>query len=543
MILGLCDGHDAGAALVDGQGQLVFAVSEERLSRVKRQQGFPELALRACLAVADGIDAVAVAELARFPMRLLDGLYAAGSSDQGALGLRARGVAAWSRWSALGLRGLEDRGSRAVLGRRLRGLGLPVPLHLIDHHLAHARSAAAGIGDGLVLTLDAFGDGLCAAVFSQRGGQLRRLEAMRAPQSPALLYAQVTQLLGYGEGDEGKVVARAAQGDPGRLAADFERALRLEGGFRLGLPVRALRELVEREAPEDVCAALQARVESVVVAWVERSLRRHGGAELGLAGGLFANVAVNRAVVEAAARRGVERVFVFPAMGDAGLCAGAAWELASRRGIPVGFDEARVGPGPGELGSGGVGGEPAVEALIEGPAEAAEALLAGRIVARCAGRLEFGPRALGSRSLLLLPDRPERGLALNRALGRDPVMPFGPVMTAEVAPALLVGWGERTAGLTRYMTVALPASPRLRQLAPGAVHRDGTARAQVLDQDQDPALHAMLRRLPGEVCINTSLNRHGEPIVATADEAAVVARAAGARLWWNRSDPGEARDP
>ncbi len=538
MILGLCDGHDSGAALVDGDGRLVFAVSEERLSRRKRQQGFPELAVQACLDFAGpgAIDEVAVAELARLPMRLLDGIYRRGSSDQGALSRRARGVAAWSSWSASRAPQIEEAGSRTVLARRLRALGLDLPIQLVDHHLCHARSAAAGMGDGLVLTLDAFGDGLCATVYRSEGGTLRRLESAPAPHSPALLYAQVTQLLGYGEGDEGKVVARAAQGDPERLAADFERALSWEDtGFRLGLPAPELRALVERSAPEDICAALQARVQAVVTTWAGEVITRHGGTELGLAGGLFANVAINRRMIHTAARRGVKRVFVFPAMGDAGLCAGAAWEAAQKRGIRPSFDDARIGPLPGPL--------PEGCSLVDGPESAAESLLAGEVVARCAGRLEFGPRALGSRSLLLLPDSPERGLALNRALDRDPVMPFGPLMTEEAAPELLPHWSPRSQPMTRCMTVALPASDRLKELAPAAVHRDGTARAQVLRREDDPALHAMLQRLPGEVCINTSLNRHGEPIVATAAEALVVARAAGARLWWNPEDSREARTP
>ncbi len=538
MILGICDGHDSGAALVDGEGQLVFAVSEERLSRRKRQQGFPKLAVQACVEFAGqgGIDAVAVAEVARLPMRLLDGVYGRGSTDQGALGLKARAVAAWSRVSAERFGRIEDRGSRAVLQRRLSSLGVDAPVELFDHHLCHARSAAAGMGDGLVLTLDAFGDGLCATVYRSEGRTLQRLEAAPAPHSPALLFAQVTQLLGYGEGDEGKVVARAAQGDPERLAAEFERAVSWEGpGFNLGLPMEELRALVERSAPEDVCAALQARVQAVVTAWAGEAISRHGGTQLGLAGGLFANVAINRRMIHTAARRGVKRVFVFPAMGDAGLCAGAACEALAKRGVQPRFDEARIGPLPGPL--------PEGCSVLDGPEAAAESLLAGEVVARCAGRLEFGPRALGSRSLLLLPDSPERGLALNRALDRDPVMPFGPLMTEEAAPELLVRWSARSQPMTRCMTVALPASDRLKELAPAAVHRDGTARAQVLRREDDPALHAMLQRLPGEVCINTSLNRHGEPIVATAVEALVVAGAAGARLWWNPEDSREARTP
>jgi carbamoyltransferase len=162
----------------------------------------------------------------------------------------------------------------------------------------------------------------------------------------------------------------------------------------------------------------------------------------------------------------------------------------------------------------------------------ADAIRSGELVAACRGRLEFGPRALGARSLLLDASDPQRALALDHALGRDPVMPFGPLMTAEVAPELLQDLDATTATMSRYMTVALPATERLRRQAPAAVHLDGTARAQLLGREEDPALHAVLRGLPDQVCINTSLNRHHEPIVHTADEAARCALSAGASVLW-----------
>ena len=161
-----------------------------------------------------------------------------------------------------------------------------------------------------------------------------------------------------------------------------------------------------------------------------------------------------------------------------------------------------------------------------------EALKAGKLIASCRGRLEFGPRALGARSFLLLADKRERAQRLNASLGRDSEMPFGPVMTSNRASELLEGWGSICKDMTGAMTVALPASELLRRLAPAAVHRDGTARAQVIDRDFDPPLFDLLSELPGGVCINTSLNLHGEPIVTSAQQAARSAQRAGADLLW-----------
>jgi carbamoyltransferase len=522
VILGLCDGHDAGAALVE-DGALVFAVSEERLSRQKNQCGFPTASIRAALEFAGGpgaIESVAVAEVAgRLPTRLFDARYRRGG-DRGALGLRARALSATSRLVARHGPHLEPQLSAAVLDLRLRRLGVRATTTLIDHHRCHARTAAMGIRDGLAITLDAFGDALSGTVSRVEGGRLSTVDSLPAPQSPALLFAQTTQLLGFGEGEEGKVVARAAHGDPAVLRGGFGKLLALDGQrFVGGGSMRDLRRMIAENDAVDVAAALQAHVEGLVVAFVEEARRRHGGGELGLAGGLFANVAVNRELVP-----GWERMFVFPAMGDAGLCAGAAWELAERTGQRLRpFEDARIGPTPGPLPDG--------VATVESVDAAAQELLEGEVLVRCSGRLEFGPRALGHRSLLLRADRPDRAALLNDQLGRDPMMPFGPVMTDEAAAELLDDWTPAVHPMTRWMTVALPASDRLRQLAPGAVHRDGTARAQVITPQDDPSLFALLQRLPGQLCINTSLNRHGEPIACTAVEAVSVARAVGARVW------------
>ncbi len=543
MFLGICDGHDSGAALVDSSGEVVFAVSEERLSRKKRQQGFPYRSVEACLGTGATIRAVGVAERAgRLPFRLLDRLYRRSGTDIGPEGVLATGLASYSTGVARHLPVTETALSRAVLSRRLRSLGINAPLRLYDHHRCHARPAAAGRDDCLVVTLDAFGDGLSGSV--HRGfaeGRLDALERFPAPLGPALLFAWVTRHLGFSEGDEGKVVARAAAGDPTSLRPLFADVLRwTPAGFRGRLGHRTFLRHLSGHGADDIAAALQERCEQLTSELLQDVLQRHGGRQLALAGGLFANVAINHVAVDVARRGGVETVFVFPAMGDSGLCIGAAMEAAATAGVrPKALLDPRIGPLPGlwaaEQGS--------IHVVRSAPTQGGEmdpktradivtALAARRPVASCRGPLEFGPRALGGRSLLI--DASDRAPAreLNRALGRDERMPFGPLMTAEAAPDLLQGWNRRSEDLARVMTVALPATERLRRVAPAAVHRDGTARAQVLTEDFDPDLHSVLRELPNQVCINTSLNLHGEPIVATATQAARSASRAGASLLW-----------
>ncbi|MEE2830464.1 MAG: carbamoyltransferase C-terminal domain-containing protein [Myxococcota bacterium] len=544
MILGLCDGHDAGAALLCPEAGVVFAVSEERLTRRKHQTGFPRSSVAACLRYIDesgldDIEAVALAEVAgRLPLRLLDGLYKSRGGDGDPLSFSERGLALYSEMAARYVPRLESWAAQKVVARRLRRTGVPASPQLIDHHRCHAWSAAAGRPDALVLTLDAFGDGLSGSVFRLRSStDLERVEAFAAPLGPAMLFGQVTAALGFGMGEEGKVVARSASGDGAALASQFQACLSWDGsGFSQRMSWTALRRAIASETPEDVAAALQRHVEQLVVEVLRSVIARHGGSRLCLAGGLFANVAVNRVALEIARELGFEETYVFPAMGDSGLCVGAAHALlASRGGNPQPLSDPRIGPGPGSLSA--AERATALSVLQGGaaegaPSQVAAALLRGEVVGLCRGRMEFGPRALGSRSLLFLADELARGLSVNAALGRDPKMPFGPLMTDRVAPRLLQGWSPDCQGMTDAMTVALPASSHLRAVAPGAVHLDGTARAQVLRRDQDPELYAMLRELPDEVCVNTSLNLHGEPIVDSADAALRSAGAGGASLLW-----------
>lgn len=544
MILGLCDGHDAGAALLCPERGVVFAVSEERLTRRKHQTGFPRASVAACLRYVekgglDDIEAVALAEVAgRLPFRLLDGLYKRRGGDGDPLSLSARTAALYSEMASRFAARPESWVAQRIVARRLRGLGAPSSLHLVDHHRCHAWSVAAGRPDALVLTLDAFGDGLSGAVFRLRSStDLERVEAFAAPLGPAMLFGQVTAGLGFGMGEEGKVVARSAAGNGAGLAAHFEACVSWDGrGFSQRMSWSALRRLIVSEPPEDVAAALQQHVERLVAAVLRSVIARHGGSRLCLAGGLFANVAVNRVALEIARQSGFEETYVFPAMGDSGLCVGAAHALlASQGGTPQRLSDPRIGPSPGSPSPTTPVTRPRVVhgGAAEGaPSQVSAALLRGEVVGLCRGRMEFGPRALGARSLIFLADEPARGLTVNAALGRDPKMPFGPLMTDRVAPRLLEGWSPDCQGMTDAMTVALPASGHLRAVAPGAVHLDGTARAQVLRREQDPELYSMLSELPEEVCINTSLNLHGEPIVDSADAALRSAGAAGASLLW-----------
>ncbi len=514
-MLGVWDGHDAGAAvLVDGVVR--GALSEERLTRRKRQSGFPSLALQAVLDDAgvrgEDLDAVAVAgQHGRLLHRALDSRYAASDADRDPLALSSRVVrrleTAAARLPQV-VRSAETNASHRVLSARLRSHGIVAPLHLVDHHHAHAQCArlAGPWRDALVVTADGYGDGLAMTVSDENGCGTNRSTRATFPSpgwSAALVYGAATRVLGFQEGDEGKLMGLAAHGDASVLRAYFDRLLTL-GACDPRLGGTSLRRTLEGHRREDVAAALQTSLEAAMVAFV--AARRGAHRRVLLAGGLFANAVLNARLMALFPDGGD----AFPHMGDGGLCVGAAaalFEPELARPLPLPFLGPRRTLDDGLLGGTGLHvtrHEHAEDALLT-------TILAGGYAARWLGRSEFGPRALGHRSILLLGDDPRRTAELNARLDRDGFMPFAPI--------------RRTGAGTPTMTAVVAADALLRERCPAAVHADGTARTQLVDAAEDPALDRLLAGAEAHghpALINTSFNRHGEPIVETAADAIVT---------------------
>jgi carbamoyltransferase len=522
-ILGITDGHDAGACLLEN-GRIVAAVSEERLSGVKRQPGFPARSIAFCLR-ASGLTPLKINRIAaagkygRAIHRILDGPY---SKTNPNLPMSRPGNRLSSRWQNLFsggyASGLDERVSKKALEVRFRSLGFDARVTLIDHHLAHALTAARGSGfaDALVVTIDAFGDAVSASVYDFREGALSPVARIPYPFSPALLYGQVTSLLGFSEGDEGKVSGMAATGDPDKTIDRFKALYAFNGKYGIGRApkLRALERAFAGSTAEDIAAGLQRWIETGVSDFIVEYARRHSPKRLCLAGGLFANVKLNQAVAESI---GAEDLYVFPHMGDGGLCVGAAFALTDT--VAPHLFNPLMGPIPGEVPQ-----ELLSDSRIEtgefNPDAVAKDLLSGKAVGLVHGPLEFGPRALGGRSLLFSPRFPELAEQIGNALDRPEVMPFAPVIRAEDFSKFsdTTQWSA-----FRHMTVTAIAKPGIADTYPVAVHVDGTMRVQTVDRDQAPLLYAILSAMAAHsdppMLINTSLNRHGEPIVAGAERA------------------------
>jgi carbamoyltransferase len=504
--------HDPSAALVV-DGQIVAAAEEERFSRRKHGHRpvpfaaweLPELAARWCLRHA-GLD--------------ISDVDAVTYSYDPELACPAEDLGLQDPWDHL--RQTYARRAPSFLATALPGLD-PANVRFVPHHVAHAASAglAAPHHDADVLVLDGRGEAASHLAGRYQDGRLDVLAGQRLPHSLGLLYEDVTEHLGFlRSSDEFKVMALASHGRP-RFAEELRRAVRTteDGGFRTD-PVDWGALVKPRAADEpwtadhaDLAASVQQRLEEVLVELAVWLRRRTGGRHLALAGGVALNCVANTRILEQA---GYDDVWVQPAAGDAGTALGGALHVAASAGEPL---TAMTGA---DLGRGWTDAE--LEAWLttaqlpyERPDDVAETvaqcLAEDGVVAWFQGRSEFGPRALGHRSLLAHPGRPENLERLNDVKGREQFRPVAPMVAEHRARDIF----SRGPVPSPYMLFVHDVDPVWRDRIPAVVHVDGTARVQTVDERTEPLVARMLaafeRRTGLPVVINTSLNTAGRPMV------------------------------
>ncbi|KAA1261008.1 Decarbamoylnovobiocin carbamoyltransferase [Rubripirellula obstinata] len=575
---------DVTASFVE-DGKILFACGEERLSRVKLQDGFPMRAIRLGLQRTgwslDEIDTVAYSffdgdrehELMRAAMQEDETFHRDNATAESLAklkqvrraykaipkdpipGLDASDefaprksfakralyeLAGWSpsmdrrlhrkcfrQWVALATADHQIRTQQLHAG--LDELGLRDKLQRFNHHLCHAANAYyySGYESALAMSFDGYGSGNCGAVYEATPTGLVKLHEFRFPNSLGQFYEYVTSALGFRPGrHEGKIVGLAAYGDPEVLGDVLrERFTGMEQGdirMRAATNYHFARLLSQNFSKRDMAAAFQTVLEEVVQQVADYWVNKTGLRNVCLSGGVNANVKLNQRIHEC---DGVDSVFVYPNMGDGGCGTGAALlALPSECRPKTALRHAYLGPNysSDEIRAALDEEKLAYEEHADVEPAIADLLVNKRIVARFNGSMEYGPRALGNRSILYPAQDPEVNLWLNHQLGRTEFMPFAPAALAEEASRLFKNMQgcEKTA---QFMTVTFDCTDDMKRMCPAAVHIDGTARPQLVSAETNESFYRILKSyfeksgIPS--VINTSFNMHEEPIVCSPQDA------------------------
>ncbi len=542
VILGISDNHDSGASLIM-DGRIKVAVNEERISRRKLAGGFPYLSVKcimdSCRIPPEDISTVVLASTMTPAswLRAAEGFHEKARHSNGSFGYLLNLYIIYQVLAnKLKIPELcESFLSSGVIGGKLKKSGLKARVVVVDHHTAHAASAyyTSGSGDPtLVVTADAMGDGLSVTVSIGEGKVLRRIYSQSGFSAISTYYSRLTEFLGFVPlRHEGKITSLAGFGRENEdillLARSSLRFLEGKRGFNLknhfikeGVGSRFYRRL-SRFRREDIAYNFQANFEEQLAAFVRFWVNRTGIRRVSLSGGAFANVSLNQRI---AGLNEVESLYIFPHMGDGGLSLGAA--LAYLKPEPFPLENIYLGPEyPGERIKNAVLSSGLPHSLLDEDrlcARLAELIAAGVTVGHFNSRMEYGPRALGNRSIFYRADDPSCMEWFNDRLQRDKFMPFAPV-SLDVDSGELYRGTEKTGYTLKFMNVALDCTEKMKSACPGAVHIDGTARPQVLARSDNPRVYRTLeiyKALSGAPAfLNTSFNKHEEPIVASPEDA------------------------
>ena len=558
-LLGLSLSHDASAVLTSSDGKLIAALAEERISRKKNHIGIPFEAIKMLTEKAEVSRIYIGSHLGLDRAAALSMACEADGNPSNPPGVFARPYPGFEK---LIEEKFPDSSPHRIIEATLenffanQGLVFPDKFSWVNHHDSHAGSAL-GVQHrkaALIFSLDGQGDGESGLVahYDPKTG-MKVLTRIPALDSLGELYSAVTRRYNFrANRHEGKITGLAAYGHQTQIVENLLRYIDIKDG----VPVLAItkaewKKIAKRRVAKqifsnlaldhddiinnscidvyeyaDLAFAIQEVLERSVLEIINYWISKTGVRTIQLAGGVFSNVKLNQRISEL---KSVKEVWVFPNMGDGGLSVGGIWHsLASTGKLSEEnlFADMYLGPENVQNEESRNLNDPnlVIENISEEKiaARAARDIAANRIVAIHIGKMEFGPRALGNRSILLDPRNSEIILHANQRLRRTEFMPFAPVVSEEYVNKYFSIEGKNSQPFY-YMTMTCQVKKEAQGILPAITHVDGTARPQIINQKINPMLYKIIdefRKLTGVAClVNTSLNIHEEPINFVLDDS------------------------
>lgn len=536
--LGIIDSqNDCGVCLVK-DGEILSAINEERVVRKKLIGGFPHESLKRTLEVnnleSGDVDVIVVSGFCTPPFFARQFRFLQKAEYDVRKNKRNQIIKNLSD-IAQGRLKIQTSNPKSIVGMISKKLisniirnDLPKGLRnkkiiFVDHHLSHAASAyyTQEKIKALAITADGCGDGVSLTINICNDGEIKRIYEIPAKDSYGWFYGLITMALGFQwHKHEGKVTGLAARGNPSNVKIIFPFMSKNGSTMYTGthMPIE-IKKLIKDYSREDISAWLQSNLEKHVKKVVSFWVKKTGIKDIVLAGGLFANVKLNQEIHEL---KEVKSIYIFPHMGDGGLAIGACLE--------------HIKPKPKNLKTIYLGTKYTNKEIkkelnknkikhykpknIE--KEIALLLSKGKVVARFDGKMEYGPRALGNRSILYTTTDKTVNKWLNKKLQRTEFMPFAPSTIWEKRKECYKGI-EGAENTARYMTITFDCTKKMKAQSPGVVHIDGTARPQIVKKTDNPKFHKIIyeyykiTKIPS--IINTSFNIHEEPIVMNPTDA------------------------
>jgi carbamoyltransferase len=553
-ILGITDMQTSGAAILD-DFTIIAAINEERLVRKKMARGFPRKSISKVLEISNvkphEIEAVAISQINGFfsntvlewrgwfeERRRSHTIHALFFSIASKFGWLAKTLPFMKELFYL-LRTPAYFYRKIMIRQILRNeFNINAPIYYYHHHFCHATAAyyCSGYLDALVVTMDGGGDKHSSHIYSVKQGVFTKLNEVDAYDSLGNFYAYVTALCGFkAKKHEGKITGLAAYGKP--VYIDILKKLIIYdngktknvGKVLFGSALKLLKRLLpEHFNKEDLASSIQLLCEDIVKKYVGYWVQKTDHHNVAMAGGVFANVRINEEVHNLP---DVQSIFIFPGMSDEGLAVGAAYAYLTKK-HPGRFKPndicqiSNVYFGPrfsnAEIKTALIQKGVMYSFQDEVEKKIAQLLAQGYVIAHFSGRMEYGPRALGNRSILYQPNDRSVNDWLNKKLKRTEFMPFAPALTDDAATKCFMNV-EGALGTARFMTITFHCTEWMRKHCEGVVHLDNTARPQIVRKEDNPIFFKIIKEFEAltgvPVIINTSFNMHEEPIVCTPEDA------------------------